>query len=105
MDMDICFKETGMDATAAMLNRKAVEAINRVAEAIAEMVKLAIDSTVNVITKWWNAVLKAYAVAVHPKWWHYYTHTKKKRTRKKYHDRICRELLLLIAECRRDCIE
>lgn len=74
------------------------EAIERITAAIVQVAEAAIDFVVAIakriakaFTSLWERVLEAYAVAVLPKWLHYYKHSKKRRVRKKYYNLIKRQ--------------
>ena len=82
------------------------------AKAIMEALKPAFDEVVRVskaLGEWVGNVIREVAAAVgpcmnnlvdnmlyatndHPKWWHYYKHAKKARTRKKYRRRLIKQL-------------
>lgn len=75
-----------------------VEALQQAAAAIVQFVETVVDAVVTTIkriakafTKLWEQVLKTFAAATHPKWLHYYKHSKKRRVRKKYYSLIKRQ--------------
>lgn len=72
---------------------KVVQAITELAAAIAEALAPIVKAVIKFLSSLWDNLLKRYAAATHPKWLHYYKHSKKKRVKKKYYNLIKRAFL------------
>lgn len=75
---------------------QAAEAIKKLANAIIEAFKKAIEAIKRWAKSLWDKLMEAAAKDANPKWWHYYKHSKKKRIRKKYQTRIRNHLMELL---------
>lgn len=62
-------------------------AIMPIIKKLVEFITEAIKPLTSLITD-----LMLYAANCNPKWWHYYKHSKKLRIRKKYRDKLVREM-------------
>lgn len=67
---------------------------------VAEIIKPIIEALV-------NFAIFAYMADRHPKWWHYYRHAKRRRIRKKYRDKLLREMIETLekGDCFETCIK
>lgn len=65
-------------------------ALVRVAQALGETWRRVRAQLLKNMTKFMDCLL--YAANTNPKWWHLYKHSKKRRVRKKYRDRLMRQL-------------
>lgn len=74
--------------------QKVAEALKELAKAIAEALRPLIEWTVQTARKLWDAICRG---LVPRKWWHIYKHTKKRRIRKKYEKRIRERVLAIMA--------
>lgn len=83
--------------TQSELLERVAQAIQKIAKAVAEALAPVIRAIAKFFSKLWDRLLKSYAAAVHPKWLHYYKHSKKARVRKKYYNLIRRELIRQLA--------
>lgn len=66
--------------------KKIADACKKIIEAIAEIITKAIKGIASWISKIRDCIMFNYCN--NPKWWHYYKHAKKSRTRKKYFNMI-----------------
>lgn len=80
---------------AAELAQRVITAVKAIAQAIAKALAPAIKAAAKTVSEWHDAALKA--TCPDPKWWHYYKHAKKARTRKKYLHRLERSLIGALA--------
>lgn len=69
----------------------AFEAASNMAREIAETLTRLVPSIIKAVKAICDCVLLAVG-NVNPKYWHYYAHAKKWRVRKKYRDKILREI-------------
>lgn len=69
----------------------ALEAASNMAREIVKALTRLVPSIIKAVKAICDCVLLA-AGNVNPKYWHYYTHAKKWRVRKKYRDKILREI-------------
>lgn len=65
-------------------------AVVRCAQALVEMWRRVRAQLLKNMAKFMDGLL--YAANTNPKWWHLYKHSKKRRVRKKYRDRLMRQL-------------
>ena len=72
-----------------------VDVFNRMAEALAQAVKPMIEAATEWIRNLYEEMLHSVAT---PKEWHLMHHAKKRRTRKKYRNRLTRRLAAMLAE-------
>ena len=95
----------------------AIEKVTKLLRETWEAVKKVLDKAVEVLQPIWERLVETYrdakvcaykgvrdaldallyAANDNPKWWHIYTHTKKRRTRKKYRDKLMRQLVVKLA--------
>ena len=69
-----------------------IEVINSVINRLVELIKPIVD----VITE----VAISYMANIYLDWWHYYKHAKRCRIRKKYRDKLLREMFALMSATR-----
>lgn len=92
-DVYVALQEIAKAATISV--NQAVAAL----KALAEALEPTITSMFEVVEDLWENIQKA---SVPPKWWHYYKHAKKARTRKKYYNRIQQYITKALAEQRKE---
>lgn len=76
-----------------------VEQIKAVMARVAEIVAPAIKRFVELAKPYIDALTEAAILYIsdrYPKWWHYYKHAKRRRIRKKYRDKLLREVAAMI---------
>lgn len=85
-----------------ILTPEATEALERLAQAareVCERILEAFRELAKELSKIWGNITDSFmdymlwVVNDNPKWWHLYKHAKKRRTRKKYRNRLMRQLL------------
>lgn len=75
---------------------KVADSFRAVLARVAEIIKPIIEAIKPMIDALVNSAIFAYMAERHPKWWHYYRHAKRRRIRKKYRDKLLREMIALI---------
>lgn len=72
------------------------DTVRAFADKMAEIVKPIIKVIKTVANAFVETAIFAYMAGSYSKWWHYYKHAKRRRIRKKYRDKLVREMIKMI---------